>query len=457
MTMKRRAVRALRLCLALSLFLFAPFLAAEALAGVRVVRVAPPSGADDTAAIQAALDACVAAGPGCVVQFGSGLYKTRQVFAIGFHGAIQGRGAKLTTIEALPGLAVTQAQLYFMNPPSAAEPYPVLISFWSSDVAAADMTLRVSAFQPTTGWWWDVGVMRTSLDGLITVNGPQSGTASFDRIVFQGGPGETDGMNLDNGPMVGDSVVASNIRVRNCRFIAAGRGYTFADLTSARIVVGGAPWFGNTFEQGSMGGMFLDLYDSTVEESFNRIVKPAPQYGAGINVYTMSPQPGKQSLVFLHDNAIDVDGDWIDGIDLVDYGHFDGLKTLQAMVWNNVVRHGTGEGMVGVVSFGTDGAVIAGNQISGAPADGINILRSVSNLILANDLRGLHATHAPIWIQPTSGRCTVYGDASTLVLDQGTDDTLIGVTPMTLAASASKAAPAPLQEKLDRIRKRVRR
>lgn len=132
------------LCLALPLFLFAPFLAVEALAGVRVVRVAAPSGVDDTAAIQAALDACVAAGPGCVVQFGPGIYKTRQVFAIGFHGAIQGRGAKLTTIEALPGLTVTQAERFWDNPPSAAEPYPALISFWNSDVAACHRLGRQS-------------------------------------------------------------------------------------------------------------------------------------------------------------------------------------------------------------------------------------------------------------------------------------------------------------------------
>mgnify|MGYP003588647887 CR=1 FL=1 len=455
MTMKRRAVRAMCLCLALPLFLFAPFLAVEALAGVRVVRVAAPSGVDDTAAIQAALDACVAAGPGCVVQFGPGIYKTRQVFAIGFHGAIQGRGAKLTTIEALPGLTVTQAERFWDNPPSAAEPYPALISFWNSDVAAADMTLRVTAFQPTTGWWY--GEFVTWLEALIALEGPQSGSSAFDRIVFQGGPGENAGMNLNNGPMVGDSVVATNHRIRNCRFAAAANGYEFATLSNARVVVGGAPWFANTFEQGSAGGLLIDLYDSTAEVSFNRIVSPATPGYAAINVYTMTPISGKQALVFLHDNMIDAAGDWIDGIDLVDYGSLDGLKTLQAMVWNNVLRHQGGEGTSGVLAFGMDGAVISGNRISGAPTDGINVLRSVSDLILANDLRGLQATHAAIWLQPTSSRCTVFGDPSTLVLDQGTDDTLIGVTPTTLTASASKAAPRTLQEKLDRLGKRVRR
>lgn len=41
---------------------------ARTAAGQSVANVAPPNGKDDTANVQAALNACVAQGPGCTVQ-----------------------------------------------------------------------------------------------------------------------------------------------------------------------------------------------------------------------------------------------------------------------------------------------------------------------------------------------------------------------------------------------------
>src|SRR5690349_9893506 len=72
-----------------------------AFAGGPTIWVAPPNGVNDTANIQAALNACVAQGPGCSVQLQAGHYFTRQLVTYNFRGTFKGMGIGSTTIEAL--------------------------------------------------------------------------------------------------------------------------------------------------------------------------------------------------------------------------------------------------------------------------------------------------------------------------------------------------------------------
>ena len=76
----------------------------RAAAGQHIVYVPSPSGGDDTAAIQQALDTCVQQHPtGCTVQLAAGIYHTRQLVAYNFHGTLKGLGMDTTTIEAEAG------------------------------------------------------------------------------------------------------------------------------------------------------------------------------------------------------------------------------------------------------------------------------------------------------------------------------------------------------------------
>ena len=61
-------------------------------AGGHTVKVPPPNGVDDTANIQAALNACVAYGPGCTVKLAAGKYLTQQVVVYNFQGTFKGMG-----------------------------------------------------------------------------------------------------------------------------------------------------------------------------------------------------------------------------------------------------------------------------------------------------------------------------------------------------------------------------
>jgi hypothetical protein len=76
----------------------------RALAGAarNAVVVPPPNGVDDTAGIQAALDECVASGPGCTVQLAAGTCLTRQLVANNFRGTFEGLGKDGTILEGSP-------------------------------------------------------------------------------------------------------------------------------------------------------------------------------------------------------------------------------------------------------------------------------------------------------------------------------------------------------------------
>ena len=106
-----------------------------------------PNNSDDTAAIQAAFDNCVAAGPGCTVQLASGTFHSSQVVVSDFHGTFKGMGKDATILEALPNLIVNQDSPFWLSQPSLANPWPFLISFVDGDITISDMGFRVTEFQ----------------------------------------------------------------------------------------------------------------------------------------------------------------------------------------------------------------------------------------------------------------------------------------------------------------------
>lgn len=129
----------------------------------RTVRV-EPSGVDDTAALQDALEACRFASSGCNVELAAGSFKARPLLVFGFRGALRGPGKDTTVIEALPGIDVVDAEpAVIAVAPTTTEPWPFLVTFVDGDVEISDLTLRIgdAARQPdgacstpnSTRWW----------------------------------------------------------------------------------------------------------------------------------------------------------------------------------------------------------------------------------------------------------------------------------------------------------------
>jgi Pectate lyase superfamily protein len=143
---------------ALLLGLLALLLPTTLWAGGHTIKVRPPNGVDDTATIQAALDAAVASGPGTTVQLAAGRYLTQQLATYNFHGTFKGAGKDKTIIEALPHLQVN-ANANFCNSPGLPNVtnnrWPSLIIFVDGDIRISELSIKVMASPgtATTTWW----------------------------------------------------------------------------------------------------------------------------------------------------------------------------------------------------------------------------------------------------------------------------------------------------------------
>ena len=133
-------------------------------AGPRTFVVAP-SGVDDTAALQQAFDAAVAAGPGSVVRLTKGKFYTNEILVDGFDGCFTGAGMHKTVVDTLRGLdpALPGVKLV-MDPDDETGTMPLagwtsLIAFVRSDVRVADMSFDITALEPCEPWerYWGEG------------------------------------------------------------------------------------------------------------------------------------------------------------------------------------------------------------------------------------------------------------------------------------------------------------
>jgi len=176
--------------LVLTVFVFlGPALAAVAAPTER--RTVSPSGGDDTAAVQAALDDCP---PGCVVALEAGTFRIAQLVASDFRGEVRGQGRGVTVLEALPALPVNDALPWpWAVAPTPATPWPVLIAFLNGRFSVSDLTVRVPA-SPATELWFNQGNPFRELIAVM-VTGDHA-DARFERVDVEGAPGTYFGRNL---------------------------------------------------------------------------------------------------------------------------------------------------------------------------------------------------------------------------------------------------------------------
>ena len=153
-----------------------------------------PSGGDDTAQIQGALDECVARGRGCAIRLAEGTFRTSQVAATGFEGSIRGAGRSRTVIEANPQLYVDP---YWLLTFTTGRDIPILITLTDSDVLISDLTLSFPHPAATTLWHTSFGMDFTALWGGVGFTGREA-KARVARVNVVGVPGDWFGFNQGN-------------------------------------------------------------------------------------------------------------------------------------------------------------------------------------------------------------------------------------------------------------------
>jgi hypothetical protein len=461
---KRVGLRAAPLWGILGLMMLMP---AAAWAGGHTVKVPPPNGVDDTANIQAALNACVKYGPGCTVKLAAGKYLTKQVVAYNFQGTFKGMGMNSTTIEALPNLPVTNLTVTSCQPNLTNCIWPSLFIFVEGNISVSDLSIEITAVPATLPWAdEDDYVTHTMLYDVLSFMGQYPTDVTIDRIHMEGRPSalSTDwGYNVVNGVDYSGQLPRSSARFDyyflsgsltvqssffSNLFVAVGQG---AFSTSSRITIGGSPSAGNHVEN-TCGGLDMEASENSVFEiSYNESSGTC----AGMWVVpTWVPfVPSSPSRYMIHDNKFIGTGQYADGFYFLDDA---ANPWIQAAVWNNTaeVQANLSEG-IGV--YNTKGTAVWNNSVVGSDGtDGIGLWSTTLDAVINNNVSGFTVDStsgfAQIYLDPsTTNDLVVCAERSDTVLNQGTNNAIIGCQHSAASAeAATHTAPSATRPNLPR-------
>lgn len=431
----------------------------SAMAAGLVVNVPAPSGGDDTAVVQAALDQCVGPNPGCTVQLAAGTYLTKQLFAKDFHGTFKGKGMDVTIIQALPNLPVSQENLVWNSPPSRDNPYPMLVLFFGGDITVSDMTIRALEPNPVEGWYsGELATPTTLMWGILEFMGESKMNVVVNRVALEGVHDESQpdydhynatGLSIDPyPPFVGSSpgYLSGTFRVSACRFDTLLEGIFVALLHDARFTIGGSPSEANLIQSCDWGTLFVDLDSSVVDFSHNdvHVVGPGANAGFGAGQRFVGPIETPSSFLVQH-NRIKATGSYEDGVFIADQapGYGEG-KTGDFAISDNTITiepSANGPALAGIQSDLTEGTVISNNRIVGSGLLGISIEGDTQCMVKGNNVNDVMAEVAPIGLMtnlwfyppdsiPTSNSTVVGSGGKTNVYDEGVSNTLVGVNNM---------------------------
>jgi hypothetical protein len=444
--MKRFSILLLILCTCLT--------AAAAWAGSRIVYVPPPTGTDDTANIQAALDACVEYGKNCTVQLTAGTYLTRQLVEYNFQGTFKGMGKDITVIQALPYLPVTVDFLQPCQPNTTTCFWPTLMIFVDGNISISDLSVHMIATDGTATAPWAGGA--TYIETGIRLMGQYSTTnVLIDRFEMEGRPDDTSpyGFNVTNGIMYTGELTASSANPLDLPCGAPG-GFYFASgsytvrnssfklmvdgvsqdgcVRSSHVVIGGSPATGNSFENLTVGMDLESAENSDFEISYNVVS------GIGNSMWVIPWiesvfLPSKPSRYVIHDNKFITTGTSsflgdLAGVVLSSDTPDD--SWIDAVIWNNTIQLQQALSD-GIDAFGTKGTIIFNNSIAGTGFDAVGLYGSTYSTVIGNNLskfvpdpsQGI----AQIYLDPGTIRdLVVCGESTDTVLNQGTNNVLVG-------------------------------
>jgi hypothetical protein len=193
--------------------------------------IVKPNGVDDTANIQAALNACTAGNQGghddggedngCTVQLLAGTYYVSQIAVTGFQGSFVGAGQGVTIIQALPACSTvltthclqspnpadnTDTTPFWAAPPTpvtGSNPWPVLFTFVNAQLVMSRMSINEPYATPTPGWDNEVRTPYTgepswvtALEGEVLITG-QTQSVTIDHLTLTGSVGDYEGYNTE--------------------------------------------------------------------------------------------------------------------------------------------------------------------------------------------------------------------------------------------------------------------
>ncbi|MFX0076531.1 MAG: right-handed parallel beta-helix repeat-containing protein [Candidatus Hermodarchaeota archaeon] len=394
-----------------------------------------PSGGDDTANLQAAFDAAIAAGPGSTVQLTEGQFYSNEVFIYNFYGTFKGMG-KDTVIDVLRGFDPGAPGVAGLG----GEP-PHIFNFIGGDVYITDMSFDITPFE--TAEPWDVGF--TDLLSPILIAGEINSRVENVKVTgHDGTAGYPDwhplfgvkAYNVRAGVILG-SALSSCIgthTITNCEFDSLWLGISAYMWMSSEIKIKH-----NTIKGGAIGIINADNINSNFEISHNYI-----EANAYAGIWVMQFAPFACQWLIRHNTIKPTI--LADGISLQDFT----AGSLKGVVSHNKIELDTFWG--GIWTSDVSNAFISNNIVRGTGDYGIVCAFANNNMLLGNNVQNVDASWASIVLLYSSECVVVGGSTKKNVLDiAGFNNIIVGMNNM------QSNSPGPeIQEAMELKRELIR-
>jgi parallel beta-helix repeat protein len=403
----------------------------------------PPSGGDDTAALQAALERCSGARGACTVELCAGVFDTGILRVRNFRGTLRGAGPRATILRARPDLVVSATPVFFREDPFSQDPWPYLLQFVEGKATIRDLGILIPAppegSRPTTGWTLFEDVDLTfELRGALLLTGRDPvdfevsrvrvraardlasdlETTAFHGVEFGGllhNPADPGGFpvlpargrlqvtdSVFAGVLIGTpltEVAAANLLVARNRYRAA-IAVEVIDAGRSEVVVASNRWDAsvrgvqvrqNLDGEPSLASSFL------VDDNQGALVPYALGVGDGIafeDFAAVSPEPGSSALRGTG-NRLSLGG-------------------------------ATGPAVSGITVKGSAQLRLTGNSLSGAAGTGLDVDVTSGCLVRGNSFGGLETGRGPdLHLGSETSDCVAIVRRRDLVQDDGVNNRVI--------------------------------
>jgi hypothetical protein len=398
----------------------------------------PPSGGDDTPALQQALESCSGAKRHCTVRLCEGVFRTGILRVRDFRGTLRGAGADRTVLRALPELHVSEdlRDFFRVDPFEPGQAWPYLVQFVGGEGRVEDLGILVPAppagSRPTTGWYLlDEGPIY-ELRGGILVTGRDDVEFELSEVrVAAENPGTDIGSTLFNGAEYGGLLfnpddtgdfpvfpTRGRFEVERSTFDGVLTGTSIAELAAARVLVARNRY------RATVAVDVIDADRSRISVVDNRWAVSV----RGVQVrQNLDGAPSRASRLLVTANRGTLPPVFPGFGDALAFEDPAGTASLgpggtSLRVLGNSWTLGTGDAAAasGVTVTGAAPLRIAANRLAGRAAAGIAVDATSGCGIWGNSIRGLDtAGGAGVFLGPATSDCVVVAAPGDVVVDEG--------------------------------------
>lgn len=259
-----------------------------------------PSGGDDTANLQSALDSAAAADHSMNIVLGTGTFVTGPLHVKNLRGALRGAGMGVTVLTN-PETPVYVTPVFQRSEPSPSNTWAGVLTFVGGDFSVSDLTIHARGEKPTTGWTVFGETIHAFAFAIDVEGNGGSADAAFARVAIEAeatpDPASF-GVNVINGiyfeGLIGfpDAVPPStsgSFTVQGCHVSGTASGFPTFNLRDARVRITGNT-IGTTIdgtEAGDSTGLDFLFADNQVATGFAAFTPFdlcfGPPAGCGLN------------------------------------------------------------------------------------------------------------------------------------------------------------------------------